>query len=249
MIFIFEDKKTDLLSKLFMHAYKECSFYYTEGNGNIISTVEELLTTTNEVMMVFLDTIPDNKDTIRIYKKLSVISRKNDFRIIVMPIVCAEYYFILSLSDSIFTSHVGLDICKNKEYWRNSKLIETDEDRKFTKNFEKYCKLILHKCVKDCARHSGEGNNLHGFYYDKDCLCCSSDSNCEKISLKDKAVNYVSQYPTFPGDGYLGKCDLLGDVDIWFIHRSLVDDFNRMVDKYKSIDENHAFSTIKYIKE
>ena len=80
MIFVFEDEETDLLSKLFVSAYSNCSFYYVKGNGNISNKVKKLLNESDETIMVFLDTIPDNKDTIDIYNDLKRLSRRNPRR-------------------------------------------------------------------------------------------------------------------------------------------------------------------------
>ncbi len=105
MIVIFEDKMDDLLSNLFRSAYSNCSFIYSNGNGNLETLVRHYLDSSDEFIMVYLDTIPDNKDTINIYKTLARISRRNNFRVIVMPIVCAEYYFISSLSYEVYNNY------------------------------------------------------------------------------------------------------------------------------------------------
>lgn len=246
MIFVFEDKKSDLLSKLFMTAYKSCNFIYTEGNGNLVKEVTSIIKSTEERIVVFLDTIPDNKDTINIYNTLKRLSLKNDYRVIVMPIVCSEYYFICSLPSSMFVSRLGLDICLDKKYWKNSELVATS-DKKFTKNFEKYCKLVLLKNVKDCAKHSRSNNDLYGFYYCKDCLCNSSDLFCEDKSLLEKAISYVSKYPVYPAKNYLGDCTICSIDKLWEIHRVLVDDFNIMANGYKECDNNHSYCNIAYI--
>lgn len=158
MIFVFENKKDDLLSVLFRASYSNCSFIYANGCGNLESCVEDNLSKSDDSILVFLDTIPDNKNTVNIYKNLRRLSRKNDFRIVVMPIVCAEYYFIRSLRREYFIDDTGVDICINKMFWKNSALV-SDSDRKFVKNFEKYCKLILFKSVKDCIKHTRYEDN------------------------------------------------------------------------------------------
>ena len=247
MIYVFEDRADDLLSELFMSAYSKCSFVYTRGNGNLVDKIVELLQNSNDTIMVFLDTIPDNKNTINVYNNLRRVSRKNNFRVFVMPIVCAEYYFIQSLSNNMFISHLGVDICKNKGYWKNSELIE-DMDKHFVKNFEKFCKLILLKNVKDCAKHSRKDNIFYGIYYQNDCLCDYSDNSCKKFPKVEKAVNFVHQYPVFPSVNFLGECIFLTDEDLWAIHRKLVDDFNAMVDVYRSNNLSYAYSKISYIK-
>ena len=63
MIYIFEDMKNDILSEFFRKAYpSEVSdkFIYTNGNGGIIRAVKELLETTQDTIIVFLDFYPTN---------------------------------------------------------------------------------------------------------------------------------------------------------------------------------------------
>lgn len=64
MIFVFEDKKDDLLSVLFRASYSNCSFIYANGCGNLESCVEDNLSKSDDTILVFLDTIPDNKNTL-----------------------------------------------------------------------------------------------------------------------------------------------------------------------------------------
>lgn len=167
-----------------------------------------------------------------------------------MPIVCAEYYFIRSLRREYFIDDTGVDVCINKMFWKNSALV-SDSDRKFVKNFEKYCKLILFKSVKDCIKHTryeDNHNSLYGFYYKKDCLCDSSDSVCIGKSLADKSSDYVHEYPIFPAENLLWEYEFCDAERLWDIHRKLVDEFNDFVDDYISKDSDGSYSKIAYIK-
>ncbi len=251
MIFIFEDKKNDLLSSLFRYAYSESNFVYAEGNGNLVNLTKKYLDSTKDVIVVFLDTIPDNKATTDIYGDLRRLSLRNNFRVLVLPIVCAEYYFIRTLPRCYTDNIIAMEVCLNKKYWRNCDFVSNDNDRKFVKNFEKFCKLFLKKGVLDCIRTSrgkDNDNKLYGFYYFKDCLCSCSSSVCNEISLERKAINFVSQYPVFPTEKFLG-CFESCDIDnFWVIHRKLVDEYNDFVEKYRSIDAGFSYKLIRYIK-
>lgn len=88
MIYIFEDKEDDILSRLFRKSYSieaTNKFVYSNGNGRIIKTAEEYLKETQEEICVFLDTIPGNDSIHRIYSVLRLMSMQNNFRIVVMP--------------------------------------------------------------------------------------------------------------------------------------------------------------------
>lgn len=45
-----------------------------------------------------MDLVPNNINLVQVYKKLSKKSQKSNYRIIVFPLVCAEYYFICTLA-------------------------------------------------------------------------------------------------------------------------------------------------------
>ena len=248
MIYVFEDWEEDLLSKLFMSAYSENSFIYARGAGNLIHIAEKLLYKSDEIILVYLDTIPDNRESIRVYNNLKRLSKKNNFRVIVLPVVCAEYYFIQSLPEDLYYSVKSVNICKSRGFWKNSDLLETVQDREFVRNFEKYCKLILLKNVRHCVKHTRENNNLYGYYYMQNCLCDFSMDICKEDNRLNKAVRYVCEYPVVPELNFKGSFRKLNLDEIWDIQRTLVDTFNDMVDLYICNDCDSAYSKISYIK-
>lgn len=260
MIFVYEDKETDVLSQLFRKAYEaHCSnsFIYAGGNGNIVCMVKSILNSRDDNIIVFLDTIPGNRSINKIYRELKKLSAGNHYRVIVMNIVCAEYYFICSIKDNknLFKRLDGIDICFNKDLFTKSALIETEEDKNKAKNFEGYCKLILIKCVIDCIRHSrrlenGELNHLYSLYYVGSCRCEYADTTCSEMSILNKAVNYVLEYPCIPIDGFLANVPYDTGEDMWKLHRKLVDEFNDMCDRYEKSDtrQDYKYSRIGYIK-
>lgn len=252
MIFIFEDKEIDLLSKLFKSAYNDSSYFiYANGNGNLVNITEKCVNKYSDIIVVYLDTIPDNKCTADIYGDLRRLSIRNNFRVIVLPIICAEYYFINSLPDKYFYDYSLVDVCMSKSYWRDLNFTD-EEDKKFVKNFEKFCKLILLKNVKDCIKHTrfkDNSNKLYSYYYCKDCLCNCSDFDCDVLSLVDKAINFVHKYPFFPVYDFIGDFESVDTDEVWSIHKRLVDDYNSFVDTYKIANSNYSYKKLKYIKE
>lgn len=251
---VFEDKSSDLLSLLFKQSYnKEVSdkFIYSGGNGNIYKKAVNCLSTTSDRVFVFLDTVPENKSIFDIYRSLLLLSREYPKRLFVINIVCAEYYFIKSISNSnLITSKDGLDIILNRMPFHTSSLISTDKDRSFAKNFEKFCKLFLMKNVKDCAKHSRgsvEENNineLYGDYYTKDCSCFPE---CNKISITDKSISLLSEYPCIPSDSNIKDVVLLDDERIISLHRSLVDDYNKMAILYNESGTAKKSKLLRYM--
>lgn len=253
MKFIFEDFEDDILSLLFKQAYlpeSAAKFIYAEGNGNLEFQAKRVLKESEDIIIVYLDTIPCNKATIDVYNRLKELSIHNNHRIIVLNIICAEYYFIKSIySSNLFINREGLDLCINKEFYMGSTLLKTKKDRNKVKTFEKFCKYILGYNLIDCARTKNRNLDLYPFYYTKDCLCSGSMDNCVSKSLKDKALSYVRQYPCIPLEGLLGTPDKRFKLeDVWELHRSLVNDYNLMTYKFMEAETRKNFIDYEIIE-
>jgi len=254
MKFIFEDDERDIISVFFRQAYpneKSEEFIYARGNANIEDKIKYQLENTVEEIVVFLDMVPGNREIIKEYRRYSKISRDNGYRVIILPIVCAEYYLIKSLKDTIAVeSNIGVDICINKDVYFDSPLIQSEQDKVFCRNFEKYCKLILIKNMKYCASHSGKTIcDAYGAYYLEDCICRYSDDECRQNKDKiEKAVEFIREYPCVPNGSYDKKMKELSLQDVWSIHKMLVDEFNQMNDKYMETDVENA-NRYKHISE
>lgn len=252
MKYIFEDKESDELSILFRSAYPSSvtsNFMYSNGNSLLVNKAKEALEIDDDLIFVFLDTVPSNKDINLAYKNLCDLSRENDLRVIVFPIVCAEYYFIKFVANY---RHFILDddtvrLCINKDFFFNSSLLQIDaESAKFARNFKRFCKVVLmNKTVLLSCFHKVDN---HTKFFESDCLCDSSLIDCIDMPIKQKALNYVREFPCFPSGLFLNEhiCNMK---EIISIHRRLVDEFNSWVDRYKSIDRNSGrrYNNIKYL--
>lgn len=257
MIFVFEDDKDDLLSRLFKAAYPReiaDSFKSAEGNGGFKKKVEKLLEDTEDIIAVFIDVVPDNDQTAQLYTTLRRDSRRNGNRVIVFPLVCSEYYFIKSIAKNhhLFETFQGVDFCINKKFYANSPLLNDSDSIKFAKNFEKYCKLVLlkHNVVIDCVRRSrGEHNEnyKYGYYYLKDCLCEYSNRTCTSKSLIQKSLDYVAEFPCVPNGTLVKRGRILDLNELWEIHKRLVAEYNEMCEQFIICDPSNS-SKYKFIK-
>lgn len=262
-MYIFEDKYQDLLSRLFRSGYPDAignSFRYADGVGNIVLYAEQALEDKGQDdIYVFMDVIADNRETARVYQKLRNLSIRNSYRIVVFPLVCSEFYFIQSIASKkhLYSSvsddiKCGINICINKEWYRDSPIMQTDLDREFTKSFEKYCKLILLKesVFLDCVRHSrgqDNQNSYYGDYYLSDCLCASPDHLCIEYKCTSKALDLLKRYPCVPS-GTLFKERVLSEEEIWDLHRNLVDVYNEWCRRLRGIDSEDRQGRYKEIK-
>ena len=222
MIILMEDKEDDVLSLLFRYSLAEemtKNIRYSNGNGNLVRIAEKLLKD-GETVLVLLDTVPANKSIRDIYISLRRLSREYNFRLVVWNIICAEYYFIKAFGDisnrlKAFKSKIDIEIIQSCLPYKNSSLITTDEDRIFTKTFEKFCKLFIMKNGSECV------NEDKTFYFN-DCIC---DDSCDKISIAEKSEIYRKSYELFD------KIDFSEDF-IWNTHHLLIDKCNEMIERY-----------------
>lgn len=259
MRFIFEDSREDILSRLFQDSYtKEFvdeHFIYTNGHGGLVSEVESALKSGEENIGVYIDVVPDNINTAIVYKKLVRIQYKNR-GVFVIPIPCSEYYVIKLLSAyGIIGDTEEARIAINRQYFKGSDLICTDEERRKIKNFEKYCKLVLVKLPYDCAKPSdsidGDGTistMRHKLFYTGDCLCSGPKHNCEARSLRQKSAGLLSMYELFPAGSMVEGATKLDYEGIYEIHKELVDEYNDMVRRYRSANPGGVYEYIKYMK-
>ncbi len=255
MIYIFEDHPEADISLLFKSAYNEKtieSFIYAKGNGNLIDKVNSCLLNTVDMIIVFMDTIPGNKDCYSIYKELSHISKKANNRVVVLPIICAEYYMIQSIQHTnLFIDTLEVERCINKIPHITSNLMKYTDKAKFCKNFEKYCKYILkYNTAKDCLKPYNKSSDVNGEYYKEACTCQVSTSDCLQTSLSEKAMNLLTCYKYVPSGSEAVDIIDLTEEGIWDIHRKLVDEYNAFADEYILVDSNslNKYKKIGYIK-
>ncbi len=258
MIYVFEDDERDPLPQLFMKAYNRqisSTFIYTRGNGNIYNNVVNLVSS-GEDIVVYLDTIPGNDSTRRLYVNLRRLSRQNSNRIIVLPIIGLEYYFIKSIQyENVITSSIDIKICVNRKAYFESQLLSEPKEKKYCKYYERYCKIILSKAVLDCIKNTeDDGNNLYfRWYYERSCRCESSLSSCNEKELSKKATDFIRAFPYVPGGSIVLDTEEVSKNDIWMIHRNLVDEHNELCrelrQKDPDISRKNLYKEIKYIND
>lgn len=222
MKILFEDKKDDVLSRLFRKSLpKEIQerIEYANGNGNLIRKAQELLRSGGAVLVI-LDTVPSNKSIRDIYVSLRRLSRQNEYRLIVWNVVCAEYYFIKAFGSmnqvKAFLDTKDLEIVLERKPFGAASIIQTEEDRIFSKNFEKFCKLYILKNGADCVNQSE-------IFFTKDCIC---QDGCERLSLIEKSTMYRAAYQVL--------FEVSSPEMLWTTHRKLLEEANQMIQLYNS---------------
>ena len=261
MYYIFEDKQDDVTSKLFRQAYKndftDKYFLYTDGNGMLISTAEEKLADGISTVAVFLDLIPGNESCVRIYKGLRSLARMkaNKNRLFVFPILCLEYYIILSLVHGClieYNTDIGIALNKG-DYTKSQIYAESfDEDgiRNKCRTFERYCKYVLKKYPKDCCKHTrgkNKENKQYGWYYEQDCRC--NDCSC-RYNLLNKALLLLKEYYCVPGNTQCSNKSSISLDEAKRISNRMVDEYNEMCCQYENWSlQGKTYATVRKIYE
>lgn len=153
MRYIFEDKKEDLISRFYRSAFREDFsenyFIYAGGAGNLedkmMDTIQKYK---KEDILIFMDMPPGNREVRKIYIQLKALIKKEGYPVLIIPIVCAEYYLINSLVElGVVPKNTNIKICTEIDLFKKSTLYENENERKRFNNFERYCKFILIKGV------------------------------------------------------------------------------------------------------
>lgn len=237
MRYLFEDGDDSILLKFIRKGYENPKIIEgTSGVGLIKTYVKNI--GKDEQIFIFMDLVPDNKVTCAEYEILK--SMKNDgYNIIVFPVPCTEYFFIQTLVQLNM-----IEMTKEvRECLRRGVITNLTINGETAKNYERFCKKILHNMPIDCARLDGESPKF-GLFYTEDCKCSSAELDCKEFSLKDKVKELLQCYPCIPSGSIYEVTKLTFDECIK-IHRELVDDYNRAVKRYK--DRNPELSE-KYIE-
>jgi len=240
MKFLFEDNREDQLSQLFLYLYQDSpvldDIIYTEGNAALSDFAEEFLRS-GEKVVAFLDVLPGNVEIWRIYFDLCKLSATFNYNLIVIPIVSAEHCFLKSVIGTALVKDVeALQSCVDLQPMYHPNVVSTEQDRKFCKTYEKYCKLVLRKCLYSCFKTK--------LFTTRDCVIIE-----KVLTLEEKATNLLRHYPCFPPGSRAKDANLIYWDDIWDIHRKCIDNVNTLNNKFQEAGKPGRYKTYKYIKE
>ena len=130
MLFVFEDNKSKALSKLYCLGYPESvskNFIFAGGSGNLEKKIRNNIDNT-DFMIVFIDIVPDNELAISKFYDLIELETKEFFgKLFILPIVCAEYYFIKSVSSCCLLRNVSsVNLCISRGFYMDDSEIKSE---------------------------------------------------------------------------------------------------------------------------
>lgn len=204
-LYLFEDQENTPLPEFFKSGFCEetsNSFRYSNGNGALRTRAEELLEDPSIQLVIFVDLVPNNIFTASVFTDLCVLARKNLSRVLVIPILGSEYYFIKSLQskDICKDRHIEEVFCNIEGYTDRLKLffesLGIKEKRYAT--FEKLGKRLIEHNYNICISHP---NDKYRSYFKHDCRCeYPKPSECKhkNYSTKDKTRDLLMEYSIIP---------------------------------------------------
>ena len=249
--YILEDNPDSTISKFFMKAYKNIDndvITFANSNNRLYREAKNTLDTyKDDYVIVYLDMVPGVEIETAIYNKLRWLSIKRQYRLIVLPVPCFEYFVIKSIRSLGITEvdSQSIDICVNKENYKESKLLHDGHRAKKCINFEKYCKQVLNNAFIECTGTDGmrcKASGMYKHYYTRNCPCGNNAQyNCKELQLKMKVFKLLCNIPIFPKAEEFNSREVSLE-DLWDVHRKLVKEFNMMQAKYSDNEAQYIES-------
>lgn len=243
MLYIFEDNGEKALSKLFKSAYPEevvKRFIFAEGNGELEGKVRKNINKT-DFIAVFIDIVPDNEHAITIFDEL-LDMEEYEFKgkLFIMPIICAEYYFIKSIYNSglRINNRESAELCVSRGFYKNDAEIKSTQDLLKCKNYEKYCKFVRNRSLMSCMQDDRKPKEV---YMLSNCRCVEYNSDgCTDETVIDKALKLIQEYDAVPTRSYSTKISSINMSRAREIRRKFIERHNQIVDIYRSTDRDNA---------
>lgn len=245
MIYIFEDSPGSWVQKCLMDCYEKGQtvgkIFYTSGNRYILTKLDELLAAnhTDEEVVIFLDVVPDNKNTVMLYNQINKTYKQKFSKLIVLPIPCIEFYYIkqLQYNNKVILDNNQVNDVVSRGWHKHSRLKKNFDECRTYWQFEKFCKLVLKRAFKKCIKPKDHDSPL---YYRFNCKMCryrrSECYNPNFASLINKHRSLIKSFPCVPMGTNIGCEKYLSWGDLIVIHRQLVIQYNIMAVKYNKID-------------
>lgn len=214
-VYIFEDHKDDKLSVFFRSGFSaDTVFKYSGGNGNLYGVTESWLDREIDLVVVFVDVVPNNYKTVEIFEELCTLAIDNMHRLIIIPTLGSEYYFIKSLKGKGIERYPGvLDVyCEVGNYVDKCdsfiKAIKVKPTKYST--FEQFGKRLIEHNFLPCIAKPKPG---YRDYYLDDCECAYSKKSishkCEynkDLRSLDKVKETLLNYPFIPCGSLFTDC-------------------------------------------
>lgn len=227
MVLLFEDNVNTPSSRLLRSCHYGDSVHFANGNYNLAKEAERLSDLGHSVV-VFIDLSVNRTETVMIYNSLSK-KFKSSKSILVLPIICIEFYLLKMLYNHGFLSTAEF---KCKEVVDVQDLLHnfvTDiTGYSIECSLEKQYKYILDEVGH--LKHCYINKSKKGKFYVQGCQCDNTYcKSFKQASLMKKAECFYTTLPVFfMAPDYKKYIEELG-ININIEKASLVDIYNNLV--------------------
>lgn len=209
MKFIIEDDKDSVLSKFFKAGTETAAVIFAGANTRLYECAKEI----TDDAVVFLDMNPWNSQLWRLYNSLYEKAKNFRSRLILLPIVCAEYNLLYGIKDRN-------DLVINNDMYRL--ILHKEQGKLFNKfgcnTYEKFCKKVLNTGMVEELSTLPDKSHL---YY--------IDEAFDTWNLEYRRYRFYMGYRVVPADlSPLGAKEVTFK-DVFEIHLSMVDSYNEWV--------------------
>ena len=197
-VILFEDYEKSLLSKFLYKKYKSDEIFMAGGGGKVVN-VADRLRQIYDIVIVYLDVVPDNQNTIYFLDEL--LFNKSYYHwdnVFVVPIPCIEYFVITSFWNSLIPEG---NLIKVKGNYRDTTYYLNNKDT--LTSFERFCKHIG-KVTEEKCHHIVSVNEYEktdrGRFYCVDCNCNKQyvSDNHSDFKMRDKIDTLMNLLPLRP---------------------------------------------------
>lgn len=226
--YLSEDSAGSPFSQLFNAVYG-CTVLECVWSSFLLRKYARRYASSGDDVIVYLDLVPDNSRLISVYRSLMDLT-KDDLRVAVLPIVCAEYAFIRSIvgvPGTIASDEVLHEILtKSLDYSKSS--FAKRHSQKWLRSFETFCKLFCAKCLNERCCSVDSNACASKPYFSGDCNC----SDCStRLTLLEKSVAYLGQLHIVPSCSGVTSGSLSWD-DVLECSRKLCIEYNQWAIHY-----------------
>lgn len=215
MKILFEDYVKAPSSVLLSNSYYGINIEFSGGCHKLASDIKRLLLDGDNVL-AFVDVVPNNQDTIKLYESLQVDFSKDidSGRLVLCPILCIEYYILRMLVDygyldvakSIYLTNLIVRFNYSNEELQN----KINQSKKWVESLERFLKYVLinesnrikQRCIKNNFEYEEKDGKLirkpsiNGIFYEKDCNC--ERKYCRLNSTDDIGLKAERLYTSLP---------------------------------------------------
>lgn len=173
--------------------YGQDRVFFAGGNTKVYEKLQNLYNP-DDYFVVYVDVSPNNTTTVVLFRRLASLPLCKKRNVLLLPIVCIEYYVLRMLSDN--------SILRIRPEWNDlyDALFVKEDFLSALKiknlSVEKLYKLLVTGQFQKCAYNSSQ----FGVYYKEDCPCSLRCNINPSIRLADKSFSLWRLLPVMDDD-------------------------------------------------